>query len=234
MPINGGCRSSLHPTPSAQEGKSLLQAQSSMTLEKPPKVASTQLSTKHGDFDFHCFAWSEHEEDNVLCLTKATKLAEPALCRVQSACYTAEIFQSLDCDCHEQLHTSLARIQAEGGALIYLLCDGRGAGLFTKTLGLELGRTEGLDTSEAYARLGVPQDPREYSRAAHVLSHLGIKHVRLLTNNPRKIAGLAAHGIQVDHVGLEIPATPDSAPYLETKANKMGHMLSQFSLRDDG
>lgn len=203
-----------------------------MTVENPPKVASTQLSTKHGDFDFHCFAWSEHEEDNVLCITKATKAVEPILCRVQSACYTAEIFQSLDCDCHEQLHTSLARIQAEGGALIYLLCDGRGAGLFTKTLGLELGRTEGLDTSQAYARLGVAQDPREYSRAAHVLSYLGIKHVRLLTNNPRKIAGLAAHGIQVDHVGLEILATPNSAPYLETKAKKMGHMLSQFSVRD--
>lgn len=202
-----------------------------MTLENPPKVASTKLSTTHGDFDFHCFAWSEHEEDNVLCLVKASTTSEPVLCRVQSACYTAEIFQSLDCDCHEQLHTSLARIQTEGGALIYLLCDGRGAGLFTKTLGLELGRTEGLDTSEAYARLGVPQDPREYSRAAYVLSHLGIRHVRLLTNNPRKMTGLTAHGITVDHVGLEIPATTDSAPYLETKARKMGHMLSQFVVR---
>lgn len=201
-----------------------------MTIEIIPKVASTKLTTTHGDFDFHCFAWSDHEEDNVLCLSKASTSADPVLCRVQSACYTAEIFQSLDCDCHEQLHTSLARIQAEGGALIYLLCDGRGAGLFTKTLGLELGRTEGLDTSEAYARLGVAQDPREYSRAAHVLSHLNIDHVRLLTNNPRKIAGLAAHGIKVDHISLEIPATTESAPYLETKATKMGHMLSQFSV----
>lgn len=199
-----------------------------MTVERSPKVASTQLDTKHGKFGFHCFAWSEHEEDNVLCLTKVSISAEPVLCRVQSACYTAEIFQSLDCDCHEQLHTSLGRIQTEGGALIYLLCDGRGAGLFTKTLGLELGRTEGLDTSEAYSRLGVPQDPRDYARAAHVLSYLGIKHVRLLTNNPRKLLGLATHGIQVDHVSLEIAATPSSAPYLATKAKKMGHLLSQF------
>lgn len=205
-----------------------------MTLDQKPKVASTKLSTKHGDFDFHCFAWSQHEEDNVLCLSKPSQSAEPALCRVQSACYTAEIFQSLDCDCHEQLHSSLAKIQEQGGALIYVLCDGRGAGLFTKTLGLELGRAEGLDTSEAYARLGVPQDPREYSRAAHVLSYLGIAHVRLLTNNPRKVEGLKAHGIQVDRVPLEIPATRDSAPYLETKAKKMGHMLAQFTKRDDG
>ena len=153
---------------------------------------------------------------------------KPSLCRVQSACYTAEIFQSLDCDCHEQLHQSLALIQEKGGVLVYLLCDGRGAGLFTKTLGLELGRVEGLDTSDAYRRLGVPQDPREYSRAAYALSYLGVQTVRLLTNNPRKLAGLSEHGIAVEHVGLEIPATPDSAPYLETKAAKMGHLLSQF------
>jgi GTP cyclohydrolase II len=126
------------------------------------------------------------------------------------------------------LHSSLARIQDQGGTLIYLLCDGRGAGLFTKTLGLELGRAEGLDTSEAYVRLGVPQDPREYSRAAHVLSHFGIAHVRLLTNNPRKVEGLEAHGIKVARVSLEIQATIDSAPYLRTKAMKMGHMLAQF------
>jgi GTP cyclohydrolase II len=205
-----------------------------MTLDQKPNVASTKLSTKHGDFDFHCFAWSSHEEDNVLCLSKPQQSTEPVLCRVQSACYTAEIFQSLDCDCHEQLHSSLAQIQEQGGLLIYLLCDGRGAGLFTKTLGLELGRTAGLDTSEAYARLGVPQDPREYSRAAHVLSHFGIAHVRLLTNNPRKLEGLQGYGVRVDRASLEIKATPDSAPYLETKAKKMGHMLAQFAERNDG
>jgi len=199
-----------------------------MIMENLPKVASTKLKTRHGEFDFHCFAWSEHEEDNVLCLSTRLVPGQPSLCRVQSACYTAEIFQSLDCDCHEQLHQSLALIQEKGGVLVYLLCDGRGAGLFTKTLGLELGRVEGLDTSDAYRRLGVPQDPREYSRAAYALSYLGVQTVRLLTNNPRKLAGLSEHGIAVEHVGLEIPATPDSAPYLETKAAKMGHLLSQF------
>lgn len=204
-----------------------------MTLEQKPNVASTKLSTKNGNFDFYCFSWGSHEEDNVLCLSTIQKSTTPVLCRIQSACYTAEIFQSLDCDCHEQLHSSLAQIQEQGGVLIYLLCDGRGAGLFTKTLGLELGRTEGLDTSDAYDRLGVPQDPREYSRAAHVLSHFGITHVRLLTNNPRKVEGLQECGIQVDRAPLEIRATPDSAPYLETKAKKMGHMLAQFSVRND-
>lgn len=153
---------------------------------------------------------------------------ESVLCRIQSACYTAEIFRSLDCDCHEQLELSLTRIQSEGGLLIYVLSDGRGAGLLTKIRGLELGRIEGLDTSDAYTRLGVAQDPREYSRAAYVLRHMEITRVRLLTNNPRKIEGLAICGIQVERESLEIQATPNSAPYLQTKAKKMGHMLSQF------
>ena len=189
-----------------------------MTQQQPPKVASTQLNTAYGDFQFHCFSWSHHEEDNVLCLSKLQEPQEQPICRIQSACYTAEIFRSRDCDCHEQLQTSLARIQNEGGLLIYILCDGRGAGLFTKTLGLELGRTEGLDTSEAYAHLGVPQDPREYSRAAYVLRHMNVTRVRLLTNNPRKIEGLVTCGIAVERESLEIQATPDSAPYLQTKA----------------
>jgi GTP cyclohydrolase II len=161
-------------------------------------------------------------------MKKTTSYASQSRRSLPDQLFAAFKVPAIPCDCHEQLHTSLRRIQTEGGALIYLLCDGRGAGLFAKTLGLELGRTEGLDTSEAYARLGVPQDPRDYARAAHVLSYLGIKHVRLLTNNPRKLAGLEAHGIQVDHVSLEIQATPDSAPYLATKARKMGHLLSQF------
>lgn len=202
-----------------------------MKQEPEPRIASTKLRTKHGEFDFHCFAWGPHEDDNILCLSKAGSDLPP-LCRVQSACYTAEIFQSLDCDCHEQLHQSLRLIQLHGGVLVYVLCDGRGAGLFTKTLGLELGRTEGLDTSEAYARLGVDQDPREYSRVAFALQHLGFREVMLLTNNPRKVQGLTENGVAATREPLEIPATSDSRPYLETKATKMGHLLSQFMPND--
>jgi GTP cyclohydrolase II len=200
-----------------------------MIKEPSPKVVSTQLKTAFGEFQFHCFAWGVHEEDNVLCMaTKDISSCVP-LCRVQSACYTAEILRSLDCDCHEQLTTSLLRIHEEGGVFIYMLCDGRGAGLFTKTLGLKLGQTEGLDTSDAYIRLGVEQDLREYFRPAYVLEYLNVKKVRLLTNNPKKMGGLTRHGIEVIREGLEIPATPDSTAYLRTKAEKMGHLLSQFS-----
>lgn len=193
-----------------------------------PDVATTHIETHFGHFQMQCFSWGSHEEDNLLLLSRQGVSAAP-LCRVQSACYTGEIFRSLDCDCHAQLAESLERIGAEGGVLVYMLCDGRGAGLLTKVRGLELGRTSGLDTSEAYRALGVPQDPRDYSRAAFALRHAGYNSVRLLTNNPRKVAGLVAHGIDASREPLEIPATEKSAPYLRTKAKKMGHLLAQFS-----
>jgi GTP cyclohydrolase II len=101
--------------------------------------------------------------------------------------------------------------------------------LFVKTQGLALGLSEKLDTSDAYRRLGVPQDPREYTRAAFSLQHLGITHIKLLTNNPRKITGIEECGITVEREPLEIQATSKSKEYLSTKARKMGHLLAQFS-----
>lgn len=150
------------------------------------------------------------------------------LVRVQSACYTAEIFRSLDCDCHAQLSESQKRIAVEGGYLIYMLCDGRGAGLLNKVKGMQLGLTHGLDTSDAYRHLGVDQDPREYVRAVQILEKFSVTEIRLLTNNPRKVAGINSKQISVNREPLEIKSTPHSAPYLETKAHKMGHMLSEF------
>ena len=191
------------------------------------QVRSTRLTTHYGEFEFHCFSWGPHEEDNILCLVKHPITGQP-LVRVQSACYTAEIFRSLDCDCHEQLEESLARIRSEGGIFIYVVCDGRGAGLLKKTEGLELGRTNGLDTSEAYRQLGLEQDPREYRRVVEILRHFNIGSVRLLTNNPRKLDGLSKGGIVTHREPLEIPATVHSKSYLKTKAIKMGHLLSEF------
>lgn len=199
-------------------------------MNQKPEIESTKLVTQFGNFDFHCFSWGAHEEDNILTLSKIDKIGkEPILCRVQSACYTAEIFRSLDCDCHEQLHKSLELIQSLGGLLIYLLCDGRGAGLLLKTRGLELGRVEGVDTHDAYEKMGISVDPRDYSRAAHVINYFGIQSVSLLTNNPRKIDGLSKFGIKVCRRSLEIKSTDYSEPYLKTKAKKMGHLISEFS-----
>jgi GTP cyclohydrolase II len=191
-----------------------------------PEVSKTVLDTHFVVFDFYCFTFGPHEEDNVLCEVNPGFKGSP-LVRIQSACYTAEIFRSRDCDCHEQLETSLRRISQEGGVLIYMLCDGRGAGLQHKVRGLELGRTHGLDTADAYQAMGLALDPREYQRAALVLSHFGITSIRLLTNNPRKVSGLSEYGINVIREPLEIPATDASRPYLKAKKIKLGHALSQ-------
>lgn len=190
-------------------------------------VEKTHINTKFGQFDFYCFCWGEHEEDNILVLVNPRHEAVPIV-RVQSACYTAEIFRSLDCDCHAQLSESQRKISKEGGYLIYMLCDGRGAGLLSKVKGMELGLTHGLDTSDAYHHLGLEQDPREYGRVVQILEYFNATEIRLLTNNPRKIEGIGSSPISVNREPLEIESTPHSAPYLETKASKMGHMLSEF------
>jgi GTP cyclohydrolase II len=204
------------------------QQKTKKSMDNNFEKASTKLDTHFGIFDFFCYSWGDHEEDNVLVLLNTEKKEEIFL-RVQSACYTAEIFRSTDCDCHEQLVTSLDKVNVNGGIIIYMLCDGRGAGLLNKVKGLELGRLEGLDTSEAYDRLHLQQDPRNYERVGIILKDLQIKSVQLLTNNPRKITGLEQQGIKVTRLQLEIKATEKSKPYLETKANKMGHLLKQFT-----
>jgi len=194
------------------------------------EVERTTLNTKFGTFDFYCFSWGKHEEDNILVLENKNESNIP-LVRVQSACYTAEIFRSLDCDCHAQLSKSQQLISKEGGLLIYMLVDGRGAGLLNKIKGMELGFTHNLDTSDAYKFLGLEQDPREYERVHEILSYFKIKKIRLLTNNPRKVSKIENIGIAVIRTPLEIESTCESKPYLKTKALKMGHMLSEFDIK---
>jgi len=191
------------------------------------ELSQTVLATRYGSFELSCANFGPCEQDNILVLRSGDLGPEP-LCRIQSACYTAEIFRSLDCDCHEQLDESLKRIARDGGLLLYMLCDGRGAGLLTKIKGLELTRVEGIDTAEAYRRLGVPDDPRTYERAAAVLGRFGVEKVRLLTNNPRKPAGLKTFGLKVTREPLEILATPQSESYLRAKWQKLGHLFQQF------
>lgn len=191
------------------------------------EIEKTTLKTKYGEFDFYCFSWGKHEEDNILVLENRA-FQEIPLVRVQSACYTAEIFRSLDCDCHAQLSNSQRKISEQGGYLIYMLCDGRGAGLLNKIKGMELGISQGLDTSDAYSHMGLKQDPREYDRVVEILQHFDITNIRLLTNNPRKVEGIKSKNIDVTREPIEILSTDHSAPYLETKAKKMGHMLTEF------
>lgn len=193
-----------------------------------PRIACSPIHTKHGEFTIHVFSWSENEQDNVLCLTPSTRCLQSPLVRIQSACYTGEIFESLDCDCHWQLETSLAAIQREGGAFIYMLKDGRGAGLLTKIRGLGLTNRLGIDTADAYQKLGVPPDPRNYEQAAYILNYLGVSSLRLLTNNPRKVDWLVNSGFDVERIRLESKPTSRNTDYLRTKALKLGHLMQAF------
>ena len=187
------------------------------------KVENCRINTIYGPFEFFCFNWGDHEDENILCLH--VKSENTPIVRLQSACFTAEIFRSTDCDCHEQLEYSLRLIQKEGGYFLYLLQDGRGAGIFNKTRGLKLGDTLGLDTADAYDYLGINRDPRNYERANQVLHYFQLTNIRLLTNNPRKIQAIEESGIKVERLAIEIPTTSDSLSYLITKRDKMGHLL---------
>lgn len=197
-------------------------------MQRRAQHAVTPLKTVYGSSTLHCFSFGPHEEDNILVVV-AGNPDEGTLVRVQSACYTAEILRSTDCDCHEQLHLALERIHEEGGLFVYMLSDGRGAGLLVKIRALALAE-RGLDTYEAYADLGVDPDPRSYHQVAIVLGEFNLRSIRLLTNNPRKVDGLTQYGFQIEREPLEIPATEDSRPYLLAK-KKFGHLFSQLLLK---
>lgn len=153
---------------------------------------------------------------------------EPALVRLHSECLTGDVFTSRRCDCGHQLHEALRRVQAEGrGAVLYLRQEGRGIGLANKVRAYSL-QDAGRDTVEANVELGLPADLRDYGIAGQMLLALGVRKVRLMTNNPRKVAGLEAQGVEVvERVNLEIIPSADNHHYLATKKVKLGHLLEQ-------
>lgn len=195
------------------------------------ETSSTQIETIYGASKLHVFSFGRNEQDNILCIETEgpSKKSRPKI-RVQSACYTGEIFRSTDCDCHEQLDKSLKSIHRHGGYFIYMLADGRGAGLLTKIRGLALGISDGLDTFDAYERLGIVPDPRNYDRVIQVARALGIQHGELLTNNPRKLDAFTRAGIELERVSLDIAPTSASISYLQTKRAKFGHLIKEVSV----
>ena len=196
------------------------------------KVETVDLPTDHGDFKLTMYrsriTGLEH-----LALVKgdvnqqpATSNQQPVLVRVHSECFTGDVLGSERCDCGPQLHTAMELVQKEGrGAVLYMRQEGRGIGLAQKLHAYRL-QEKGMDTVEANVALGFPPDLRDYGEGAQILKDLGIRKVRLLTNNPCKIAGLDGYGIEiVERVPIVIPANAHDKRYLDTKRDKMGHII---------
>ncbi len=150
----------------------------------------------------------------------------PVLVRVHSECLTGDVFHSHRCDCGPQLEAALKQIEVEGsGILLYMRQEGRGIGLINKLKAYEL-QEQGLDTVDANLKLGFPADLRDYGIGAQILKDLGVRQMRLLTNNPRKIKGLEGYGLEVvERVPIQMDANEDNKSYLRTKKSKLGHLL---------
>lgn len=185
------------------------------------------LPTKHGEFLVHAYE-SDVDTNPYLALTMG-KIddGEPVLVRMHSSCVTGDLLDSLRCDCGSQLEIALDKIAQEGrGVLVYILQEGRGIGLVNKLKAYHL-QEQGLDTVEANRALGFKPDLRDYGIGAQILMDLGVCKLRLMTNNPAKIAGLEGYGLQVvEHVPLVATPNPHNVRYLQTKAEKLGHILS--------
>ena len=186
--------------------------------------AQAALPSRFGDFRIGVYRAAGTE---VVAISRGTLTgAAPPLVRLHSECLTGDALGSLRCDCGEQLQTALETIaRQEGGLVLYLRHEGRGIGLFNKIRAYAL-QDRGLDTVDANVALGLPIDARDYTAAAWVLKQLGIRDVRLITNNPAKIAALREHGINVvERIPVEMAPNPKNAGYLKAKADRMGHLL---------
>jgi 3,4-dihydroxy 2-butanone 4-phosphate synthase/GTP cyclohydrolase II len=184
------------------------------------------LPTDYGDFRLHLYR-SVIDDVHHLALVKGDISAdEPTLVRVHSECLTGDVFGSRRCDCGDQLHAALEYISEVGsGVLVYMRQEGRGIGLAAKIRAYQL-QEDGLDTVEANEKLGFPTDLREYGTGAQILVDLGVRQIRLLTNNPKKVVGLEGYGlILVEQIPIRTQSNPHNVRYLETKRAKMGHLL---------
>jgi 3,4-dihydroxy 2-butanone 4-phosphate synthase/GTP cyclohydrolase II len=197
---------------------------------------AVKLPTRLGEFDLIAYTSAVDPEPHLaLCLGgvglevggAVPVQEEPVLVRIHSQCLTGDIFESLLCDCGSQLHQAMRQVQQAGkGVVLYMRQEGRGIGLLSKLRAYKLQREEGLDTVEANQRLGFGADLRHYGIGAQILLDLGVRQLRLLTNNPKKVVGLDGYGLRiVERVPIQIPPTENNRKYLRTKKEKLGHLL---------
>jgi len=189
-------------------------------------VAEAKLPSDHGDFTLRIYRNDLDCKEHVAIIKGDVTTEEPVLVRVHSECLTGDIFGSRRCDCGPQLHAALDLIEKEGrGVVLYMRQEGRGIGLVNKIKAYAL-QEQGMDTVEANTHLGFPADPRDYGIGAQILHDLGVRKMRLMTNNPKKRVGLQSHGLEVvELVAVEVQPTVENQEYLETKRDKMGHLL---------
>lgn len=187
---------------------------------------TVKLPTDYGPFDLHLYRNVTDGSHHLALVKGKVKGGQPVLVRVHSECLTGDVFASRRCDCGNQLHDALRRIgQEKRGVLVYMRQEGRGIGLPAKIKAYRL-QERGLDTVEANRKLGYPADLREYGIGAQILADLGVRRMRLLTNNPKKVVGLGGYGLElVDQVPIRAKANPHNRKYLATKKKKLGHRL---------
>jgi len=187
----------------------------------------TNIQTMYGDFALHVYESILDGEDHLALVKGDVSHGNPVLVRVHSQCLTGDVFGSLRCDCGEQLEYAMMMIENAGeGVLIYMRQEGRGIGLTNKLRAYQLQDEEGLDTVEANERLGFPADLRDYGIGAQILVDLGVKEIRFMTNNPKKVTSLSGYGLEiVERVPIETRPNEFNRRYLEAKRTKLGHLL---------
>ncbi len=189
-------------------------------------VATAKMPTMYGDYDLKVFKNKYDGKEHVALIKGNISSGEPILVRVHSECLTGDVFGSMRCDCGDQLHKAMKMIDDEGcGVILYMRQEGRGIGLINKVKAYAL-QEQGYDTVEANLALGFEPDPRDYGIGAQILHKLGIRKMKLISNNPTKRVGMISYGLEVDSlIPIEIPANRINLEYLNTKKFKMGHLL---------